>query len=104
MPAGDLPGHLRPDVASFRGAERDAGGRSGRIGAWRHRLAQLGPGLKVGISWRVGQTPLDALRRWVPLGHWHGLLRDRRAQFVSLQPGDCTHELASCRQARLPGA
>ena len=34
---------------------------------WRRRLAQLGPGRKVGIAWRAGQSPLDRLRRWVPL-------------------------------------
>ena len=99
IPAGDLPGHLRPNPESFSRRPRVLLADPARVAAWRRRLNQLGPGPKVGISWRVGQTALDRLRRWAPLGHWHSLLNEGRAQFVSLQPGDCVDELAACQHA-----
>ncbi len=98
-PAGNLPGHLRRALADFPPRSDYLRADPLRVAVWRRRLEELGPGRKVGIAWRVGQTPLDRLRRWVPLGHWLPLVEDARTQFVALQPGDVATELAACRAA-----
>ncbi len=69
-----------------------------RIASWRDRLAALGEGLKVGMSWRIsshadrGMCPEHTLPYWAPL---FGL---PNVHFVNLQRGDCTRELEFVRQ------
>ena len=84
-PIGDLPRHLR----TFAGELSQAACVSCEpilpaSQFWRDRLAQLGPGPKIGISWRAGCRPHDRLRRSAPLAHWRSLLSRAGAQFIRI--------------------
>ena len=86
-----LPAYLRNRWSDFPGsaflrADPD------KAAAWRERLQGLGPGLKVGISWRGGNPQTSGKRRSVALAHWRGLLATRGVHFVSLQYGNCALE------------
>jgi tetratricopeptide (TPR) repeat protein len=61
---------------------------------WRARYAALGPGLKIGVSWRGGGGDLVRHRRSVDLGALARLLRRDGVHAVNLQYGDCADEIA----------
>ena len=54
---------------------------------WQSRLANLPPGLRVGISWRGGSTPEEIRRRSTNPADWAPLLSVPGAVFVNLQYG-----------------
>lgn len=65
---------------------------------WRARLAQLGPGPKIGISWRGGSAgSAKAARRSLTLAQLSAVLTAAGAHFVSLQYGDCRAELDAAK-------
>jgi tetratricopeptide (TPR) repeat protein len=83
---GDFPlhsGYLRADPQ--------------RVCFWRERLAALGPGRTVGLSWRGGVATTRRHFRSIPLESWLPLLRLEGVHFVSLQYTDCVQELETLR-------
>jgi tetratricopeptide (TPR) repeat protein len=74
------PGYLRADPA--------------KVSKWRERLAVLGPGRKIGLSWRGGLMKTGRLRRSLDLPALRNVLRIPGMQFVSLQYGNVEEELA----------
>ncbi|HUK05587.1 MAG TPA: hypothetical protein VLV90_10960, partial [Burkholderiales bacterium] len=83
--AGSLPGLFRrraadfPRHAGYLRADADA------VARWRERLAALGPGLKVGLSWTGGVRRTRRALRSLALEQLLPLLRAGGARFVSLQ-------------------
>jgi hypothetical protein len=72
---GSLPLHLRRNREQF---PRHAGylrADPAKVELWRDRLAQLGDGLKVGISWQGGTVKTRQQVRSVPLLRWLPILR-----------------------------
>lgn len=69
-----------------------------KIAHWKERLDALGPGLKVGISWRGGTEFTNRRRRTIDLLEWAPLLRTPGARFVNLQYSDISAELAALRE------
>jgi hypothetical protein len=55
---------------------------------WRERLSALGPGLKVGISWKGGTLLSRSPLRSIPLPEWGPIFDVPGVRFVSLQYGD----------------
>jgi len=86
-PAGSLPLHLRPDAAAFPTHEGYLRADPGKVARWRERLAALGPGRAVGISWRGGTLRTRADRRTLSLSELAPILREPGIHFVSLQYG-----------------
>lgn len=99
---GSLPGHFRRQWSEF---PRHAGylrADPARIEYWRDRLAVLGPGLKIGISWSGGAASTRRESRSVPLALWAPVLQVPACHFVSLQYGDARTELAAAsREQRI---
>jgi len=77
-----------PDQAGYLIAD------SGRVNEWSEKLAKLGSGLNIGISWRGGHTQevIDAVSIWLP--KWEPILQQEPA-FVNLQYGSIVEDLAS---------
>ncbi len=73
-------GYLKPDPA--------------RAAFWRERLADLGAGVKIGISWRGGVPRTRHALRSIALREWLPLLELKGHKFVSLQYGECRDEIA----------
>ena len=69
---------------------------------WRTRLTALGPGLRIGISWRGGTERSDRRLRSIPLERWRPILRRPGVRFVSLQYGDCKQEVEAMRAEGQP--
>jgi hypothetical protein len=65
-----------------------------KIAAWRARLDALGPGRKIGISWRGGVPKTGRVRRSLDLSDLVALLALEGLRFVSLQYGAVSDELA----------
>jgi hypothetical protein len=70
-----------------------------RIASWTHALEALGPGVKVGISWRGGSATTRRATRSIALVEWLPILSCPGMHFVSLQYGDCAQEIAAASAA-----
>ena len=92
VPAGSLPLHFRRKAADFPRAPYLKADPS-RTGAWAARLASLGPGLKVGLSWRGGVPLNGSVYRSIPLERLLAALRHDGISFVSLQYGNARADL-----------
>ncbi|MCH8922866.1 MAG: tetratricopeptide repeat protein [Planctomycetes bacterium] len=90
---GTLPRFLRTDLRDFPRHDGYLQAAPVLVEVWKQRLPALGPGLKVGISWRGGGRPIDVSRRSTQLEAWDELLSLADVQFVNLQHGDCHDEL-----------
>jgi tetratricopeptide (TPR) repeat protein/polysaccharide pyruvyl transferase WcaK-like protein len=99
--SGSLPGLFRPDLASFPGRDACLVVDPERVAIWGARFASLGPGLRVGISWRGGKEALVRRARSIALPRWRALARGLEVQWINLQYGDCAAELAEARAAGL---
>lgn len=97
---GDLPGWFRPDWASFPSHTGYLRANPTRVEYWRERLATLGEGPKIGISWRGGLARTRRDLRSIPLLEWSPLLTLPGIHFVSLQYTDCSQEIAQIRECR----
>ena len=95
-PLGDLPVHFRPDWASFPAHDGYLRADLERVAMWRERLAGLGAGRKLGLSWAGGAPGTRRHLRSLPPQALLPLLASD-ARFVSLQYGDCAADLAAIR-------
>lgn len=95
VPSGSLPLYFRRSLSDF---PRHAGylrPDPERLAAWRRRLAALGPGLKVGMSWAGGTYRTRSPLRSIPLDQWLPIFETEGVRWVSLQYG----EAAGMREA-----
>lgn len=91
--AGSLPLHLRRSAEAF---PRHGGyllADPEKIERWRRRLSALGPGMKIGLSWRGGTPRTGQAWRSPQLEQFVPLLHQPGADFISLQYGNCEAEL-----------
>lgn len=91
---GSLPVLFRKQWADFPRHEGYLKPDPARVAYWRERLAGLGAGLTIGISWRGGVPRTRHALRSIPLREWLPLLALKGHNFVSLQYGDCGDEVA----------
>ncbi len=97
IPIGSLPLHFRRTRADFPRHSGYLHAEPSRIAAWRERLAALGPGLKIGISWQGGTHKSRRPVRSLPLAKWLPVLHAKNAHFIDLQYMDFSAELAALR-------
>ena len=93
IPGGSLPRYLRPCLSSFPAACRSLMPDPARVSAWRERLAALGPGPKVGISWRSLKTQGSRAMDCMSLGQWRPILSIPGIHWINLQAGWTGDEL-----------
>ncbi len=87
LPSGSLARHFRPDLAHFPSHSGYLQADPSRVSHWRQRLAELGPGPKIGFSWRSGQQGFGR-PTYAPLAAWQPLLSQPGCHFISLQYDD----------------
>ena len=90
---GSLPGHLRKSASDFPCHTGYLKADPARIEYWRRRLDELGPGLKIGISWSGGAPSTGGGNRSLRLAEWSPILELPACTFVSLQYGNAGTEL-----------
>lgn len=101
--ASYLPAYFRFDTASFPQRTSYLRADPVQVSEWRRRFDALGPGLKIGLSWRGGVDPANRAQRSIPLFAWAPVLQIEGAHFVSLQYGDVGAEIEQVRaQTRVP--
>ncbi|MCC7484462.1 MAG: glycosyltransferase family protein [Burkholderiales bacterium] len=97
--AGSLPLLLRRRPADFPPHAGYLRADAARVDAFRARLAALGPGLKVGLSWRGGTELSRARLRSVELAALAPLVAVAGVRFVDLQYHDTAAERAAFSRA-----
>jgi Flp pilus assembly protein TadD len=91
---GSLGRHLRRSVDEF--PRRDSGylvASDAAVARWSGRLAELGPGPFVGISWRSMIRTAERRLEYSRLDEWGEILSVAGVQFVLLQYDDCEREV-----------
>lgn len=97
-PAGDLARWLRRKLTDFPSQRGYLVAPPEREGYWKQRIAALGPGLKVGFSWRSTRLEDERASYFSRLDQWGPILGVPRVHFINLQYGDCDAELAEARE------
>ncbi len=95
--AGSVPRYLRPTIESFPRTAYLVPDPA-QVAWWREQFAARGQGLRVGISWRAGGKANEQKRRTAALEDWGRILRLPGIDWINLQYGDCTEELAWARR------
>lgn len=85
VPVGSLPLYYRGSTDAFPRHDGYLKADPERIAFWRTRLDALGPGLKIGISWRGGTHATRTASRSIDLESWLPILKMPGLRFVSLQ-------------------
>ena len=95
IPAGSLFAHFRDRISAFQKScsflQVDPVNRD----IFERRLGPRGDSLRVGICWRSGDLNPHRNSGYTALSDWEKLLKVKNVQFVSLQYGDTSKELAS---------
>ncbi|MGE5522559.1 MAG: tetratricopeptide repeat protein [Rhodospirillaceae bacterium] len=86
--AGSLPALYRPNIASFPQRRGYLRADRAKTEHWRQHLAALGPGLKVGLSWRGGTAKTRSALRSLASADLVPLLHKAGVVFINLQYGD----------------
>ncbi|MBB3264384.1 tetratricopeptide (TPR) repeat protein [Azospirillum sp. OGB3] len=93
--AGSLPALRRDRLERFPARPAFLQPDTERAALWRERVDALGPGLKVGISWRSQIITAHREGAYTRITDWLPLLEVPSVRVVNLQYGDCAAELAS---------
>jgi tetratricopeptide (TPR) repeat protein len=92
---GSLPRRLRTSLQDFPSHNGYLRADPAMVERWRARLSGLGPGAKVGLSWRGGTAQSRASLRSLPLERLAPLFAVPGVRFVSLQFDANDAEIAS---------
>lgn len=95
VPIGSLPLYFRQHRTDFPDHNGYLKADEARTKFWCQTLDSLGPGLKVGLSWRGGTHQSRQSYRSLPLEQLLPLLEVDGVHFVNLQYGDCEAEIES---------
>jgi len=96
--AGDLPGFFRTRLDDFPRHDGYLRADPARVAHWKARLAALGAGRMIGLSWRGGTRGTRRSLRSLGLSDLLPILRIPGLRFVSLQYGDCAEDLEALRR------
>ena len=92
--AGSLPGRFRRQWEDFPEHAGYLRPDPIKVERWKARLALMGRGPYVGISWLGGARQTRRQLRSIPLRQWESLLAIP-GQYVSLQYGECDDEISA---------
>lgn len=91
--AGSLAKYFRRTAADFPQHEGFLRADDASVAGWRAKLERLGPGRKIGLSWRGGVGYTGKTRRSLSLEQLQLLLRLPGIHFVNLQYTDVNDEM-----------
>jgi tetratricopeptide (TPR) repeat protein len=96
--AGSLARWLRPTVNSFPRKDKFLTPDQTRVNHWKTRLSELGPGLKIGISWRSGNLTGNRPLYCTTIDQWGPIFSVPGVHFINLQYDECAAELNNALQ------
>jgi Flp pilus assembly protein TadD len=85
VPIASLGQHFRRNFGEFPQHNGYLRADEAKVRAWRERLAAMGPGKKVAISWRGGFVGTRRHLRSIDVEAWLPILRTPGVEFISLQ-------------------
>lgn len=91
--AGSLIQWFRPRAEAFPDRRSYLAADSARVEQWRARLAKIGPGPYVGISWRSKLQTAERRNEYTRLDEWGDVFAVPGITWVNLQYDDCNREL-----------
>jgi Flp pilus assembly protein TadD len=97
-PMGTLPRYFRPSIDRFPRQGGYLRADPARVEYWKKRLAQLGPGPKVGISWRSRLMTAARAKHYIALERWDPILTTPGVCFVNLQYCDYDGDIVEVRR------
>ncbi len=92
VPLAELPRYFRPDVSSFPGTPYLRADPQ-RVDYWRQKLDEIGPGPKIGFSWRGGTPSTRSVLRTLDVDMAAQWMTRVPADWVSLQYGAVESDL-----------
>ena len=95
IPMGSIPRWLRRSLSDFPKHTGYLRADPARVQFWKGRLAELGDGIKVGISWRSRLMLANRRKYYVPLEQWGPILTTPGANFVNLQYCEYNDDIAA---------
>jgi tetratricopeptide (TPR) repeat protein len=98
-PIGSLPRFFRPTLESFPQHHGYLVPDAQRVAFWKERFAALGPGPKVGITWRSKHRSTSRDLHYTEISQWGPILRTPGITFINLQYDECRAELEAARRA-----
>ena len=93
IPAGSLPQHFRASVASFPERASFLVADPERVAAWTARLAEIGAGPCIGMSWRSRVKTAERRLEYTQLDQWGELFAIPGINWVNLQYDDCERDI-----------
>lgn len=96
--ASGLPRWLRRKLSDFPERASYFKADDVRRVYWRDKLAGLGPGLKVGISWRSRTLSRERRRSYTHLGQWGAIFSIPGIHFINLQYDQCEADLVTAEE------
>ena len=96
-PVGALGAATRPDAARCPPPRPTLQADPTRTDAMRRWLEGLGPGLKLGVSWRSESTRA-AGKKSIPIERWGPILKREGVRFIDLQYGPTADERAEAQR------
>jgi tetratricopeptide (TPR) repeat protein len=102
IPMGDLPQQFRRSIEAFPAHKGYLRADPDRVSHWRRVLGELGPGPKIGLSWRGGTEKTRTAVRTMQPEQLAALARGVHAQWICLQYGDVSEGLERAREAGMP--
>jgi len=97
--SASVPGYLRNSLRDFPRHQGYLRADTERAAYWREKLAALGDGLKVGISWRGGTVHTNRKRRTLSLETLQPVLALPGVRWINLQYGERAAEIAAFKAA-----
>jgi Flp pilus assembly protein TadD len=98
IPAGSLIRWFRPSLDSFPDRRAYLVPDPERVEAWRERLAAIGSGPYVGISWRSKIQTAERRLEYTRLDDWDDIFSVPGITWVNLQYDDCNRELRAAEK------
>jgi|GEM_PF-133993 len=98
---GDFLGHYRPRIESFPASNPFLTPDPERVSYWKSQLDGLNSRPKIGILWKSLIKHARRDRYYSPFAQWEDILRTEGVQFVNLQYGDTSEELALAKEMGL---
>ncbi len=95
--AGSLAQWLRPNIASFPPQNSFLISDQNRVAYWKARFAELGPGPKIGFSWRSSIITGERSLSCTTLDQWGPIFTQPGVHFINLQYDECSAELDDAR-------
>lgn len=95
LPSGSLMHMYRNELSDFDRVRPFVIPDAQRVEDFRNRLAKLPHRVKLGICWRSGALNVERNSSYTSISDWEPILRLPNVDFINLQYGDCSEELAN---------